>query len=121
MTDVTVTQAAASVAETAPAAPPRRKATFAGSSWFKDVALQFPLEFDGKIYDSIRVTALTVAEYQTFADSGATRMPMFKDVAGIAIPEEVLDGLALVDSGRVNEAATGFLPSASTAEAAPAQ
>lgn len=118
MTDATIT--ADPVAETAPAAPPRRKATFTGSSWFKDVALQFPLEFDGRVYDTIRVTALTVVEYQAFVDSGATRIPMFRDTAGAAIPDEVLDGLALVDNKPVSEAATSFLPSSSTAEAATA-
>lgn len=75
------------------------------------VPLEYPIEFEGKIYDAITVRSPVVADIAALserisAESGTPmRLPMFGDT-----PDEVLDALHLDDDDRLTEVAGRFLP-----------
>ena len=74
------------------------------------VTLDYPVEFDGVVWDKIVVRSPTVAVVADFAErvsaaGGANlRLPMFD------APDEVLDALHLDDDDRLSEVADRFLP-----------
>lgn len=84
----------------------------------KLVPLDYPVEYDGKVYDGIRVRRMTVAEVGAFIeaaggeDAKTARLPMFD------APPEVLDALDADDAERVNEVVRDFLPRALRPEGA---
>lgn len=81
------------------------------------VKLEYPVEFDGRTYESITVRMLTVGEWRNFLDaspefgSWLDVLPMFD------VPKEVLDALMTTDGERVTDAADRFRPGRSKAEA----
>ena len=74
------------------------------------VPLDFPVEFEGQVYNQITVRSPTVADVADFAErvsaaGGANlRLPMFD------APEAVLDALSPDDDYRLTEVAERFLP-----------
>src|SRR4051812_41423264 len=83
----------------------------------KTVALQWPVEFDGKTYNEIEVRRLTAADVDTFvkavrAGDQDARLPYYN------APDEVLDAMDADDSAALNEAAAPFTPRAFQAEGA---
>lgn len=92
-----------------------------------DVPLDWPIEFDGKIYGTIRVRRVTGLEVETFLkEIGALKgdAPMLKPPM-IDCPIEVYEALDDDDRLRVEEAMVAFLPrrltevAASVLQAAP--
>jgi hypothetical protein len=78
----------------------------------REVLLDWPLRYNGKVYDRITVRRMTTAEVGEFitAASGENsrdaRLPMFD------CPPEVVDALDPDDAERVNEVVRDFLPRA---------
>lgn len=75
------------------------------------VQLEWPVEFDGRVYRSIMISRMTAAQVDAFteearANAGAARLPMF------SCPHEVIDALDADDAARVNEVVLRFLPRA---------
>ncbi|MGJ5029048.1 phage tail assembly protein [Bradyrhizobium sp. HKCCYLS2038] len=76
----------------------------------RDVLLDWPLQYDGKIYDRITVRRMTTAEVGEFVAAASTeagsdmRLPMFD------CPPEIIDALDPDDAEKVNEAVRDFLP-----------
>ena len=75
------------------------------------VKLDYPVEFDGKLWTEITVRRMTAAEVSDWAsraraadDATDIRFPMFD------APNEVMDGLDVDDDERVQEVASRFLP-----------
>lgn len=94
--------------QTPPADVPAEKprATLVGLR-SKTIALDFPVEFDGKTYTEITVKRLTGDEVSAFYnDPSAERIPMFD------CPPEVIDALDADDAEIVMEAFRNFLPRA---------
>jgi hypothetical protein len=78
----------------------------------REISLDWPLRYDGKLYDRITVRRMTTAEVGQFIaaasaeDYKEARLPMFD------CPPEVIDALDPDDAERVNEAVRDFLPRA---------
>jgi hypothetical protein len=78
----------------------------------REVLLDWPLRYNGKVYDRITVRRMTTAEVGEFitAASGENatnaRLPMFD------CPSEIVDALDPDDAERVNEVVRDFLPRA---------
>lgn len=75
------------------------------------VSLEWPVEYDGRVYRAIQVRRMTAAEVDAFveearANAGAARLPMF------SCPHQVIDALDADDAARVNEIVLRFLPRA---------
>lgn len=75
------------------------------------VQLEWPVEFDGRVYRAIQIRRMSAAEVDAFVEearvnAGAARLPMF------SCPHEVIDGLDPDDAARVNETVLRFLPRA---------
>ena len=76
----------------------------------REVLLDWPLRYGGKVYDRITVRRMTTAEVGEFitAASGEgsknARLPMFD------CPSEIIDALDPDDAERVNEVIRDFLP-----------
>lgn len=75
------------------------------------VPLEWPVEFDGRVYRSIQIRRMSAGEVDAFveearANAGAARLPMF------SCPHEVIDALDADDAARVNETVLRFLPRA---------
>lgn len=95
--------------ETKPAGPVARFV----NPVIETVPLDFPIEFAGRIYDSIPVNRLmigTLADFMAGEGSASVkqrvfRFPMFGDT-----PTEVLDALELSDNAKVKKVADSFLP-----------
>lgn len=77
------------------------------------VPLEWPVEYDGKVWDAITVRRMTVLDIRAFHeqvlassedDKARIRFPMFD------APFEVLDALDDDDAQTVNEVVTRFLP-----------
>jgi hypothetical protein len=84
------------------------------------IELDWPVEYEGRVYTTITVARLTAAEVARFQDqivqlleSGAeskVRLPLFRDENGASIPDAVMDALDDDDRLALDEAATSFLP-----------
>lgn len=73
------------------------------------VELDWPVEYDGKVYDRVTVRRISVEELRAFIESSAdgasaARMPMFD------VPMAVLDALDPDDDERVMKVMRDFLP-----------
>lgn len=87
---------------------------------FKTIDLDWPVEFDGKIYKSVQIVRLTAGDVARFQDeieallksdpNGRVRFPLFKDEDGNDIPQEVMDAMDSDDRDNIDEAAASFLP-----------
>ena len=82
----------------------------------KTVPLEFPVEFDGKTYESITVRMLTVGEWREFLDGGREFGSWLDVTPMFDAPREVLDALMTSDGERVTEAADLFRPGRSKGE-----
>lgn len=75
----------------------------------KSVPLQFPVEFDGKVWDAIEVRRCTGAEikayFERMGEGGAFALPPV-----VQCPMEVWDALDADDQFVVDEAAQAFMP-----------
>lgn len=104
MEDVNQEAAAPAAAEIKPATP-----TFVNQKErFRKVPLEWPLEYDGKVYDSVTVRRMSAEDMRTFIamEDGSTIFPMFD------VPNAVIEALDPDDDVRVNEAVQDFLPRA---------
>ena len=79
--------------------------------------LEWPVEWNGRTYESVTLRRLTVAEVAAFVESlkdlpeGAKiRWPIFCDENGAPMPPEVMDALDADDSDALDKAALDFLP-----------
>lgn len=87
---------------------------------FKTVNLEWPVEFSGKVYESVRVVRLTAGDVARFQDeidallkrdeNAKVRLPLFKDDEGNDIPAQVMDAMDSDDRDALDEAAVSFLP-----------
>lgn len=81
---------------------------------FRKINLEWPLEYDGKVFGDITLRRLTAAEVAAFVErlDGAKkfRFPMFFDEGGSPIPDEVLDALDDDDTLALDAACADFLP-----------
>lgn len=73
------------------------------------VPLDFPVDYDGKVYSEITVTRMTGAQVIEFVnmlkESGSrANLPMFD------VPREVIDALDADDAEALDEAVFNFLP-----------
>lgn len=102
-----------SAPEASAPAPAPRFVNTAGRS--ETVPLEWPIEFDGLLYDSVTVRRMTVADIAAFeqrinearrtgGDLDKIRFPMFD------VPEAVMDALDSDDADRVGEVTLRFLP-----------
>jgi hypothetical protein len=67
------------------------------------VPLEWPVEYDGKVWDEIEVRRMSVTDIATMSDD-SRNFPMFD------APREVMDALDVDDDIRVREVADRFLP-----------
>lgn len=93
-------------ADPAPALEPRHTSDAPRS---KFIALEWPVEFDGRIYHQIRVHRVTGKEMRDFMEKlrtgdGAVMPPM------IDCPLEVWEGMDADDQLTIDEAAAEFMP-----------
>jgi hypothetical protein len=88
----------------AASAPPREKR----------ITLEWPLEYDGKVYDAITLRRLTVTEVSAFVETlkgdAKFRLPIFHDDTGAPVPEAVMDSLDDDDAEALDRAMLDFLP-----------
>lgn len=91
---------------------PARTIRFAGET-MTAVPLADPLEVDGQTVAEIRISKLTIGAYRQHTEAGGKsevlNLPMFADVAGAPVPQDVLDALSIRDAQTVTEVASGFL------------
>jgi hypothetical protein len=87
---------------------------------FATVQLLWPIAYDGREYRAISIVRLTAAEVAKFQEdleallkndaNARLRFPLFRDEAGAAVPEAVLDALDDDDRFELDKAAFDFLP-----------
>jgi hypothetical protein len=81
---------------------------FVGAGAFRVVTLQFPVKFEGKVYESITVRRITMKEMREFVESasegGSATTP------NIDCPTGLLDHLDPDDFEEVDKAISDFLP-----------
>lgn len=70
---------------------------------FRTVKLEWPIEYDGKVYDSVTVSRMTTRQVGEFIE-GKGRLVIFD------VPSEVIDELDDDDAVEVNKAVEDFLP-----------
>lgn len=96
--------------ETRTIEPPR---FVGGKTRSETVPLEWPIEYDGRVWDAITVRRMTVLDIRAFHEmvlaskddnKARIRFPMFD------APFEVLDALDDDDAQAVNEVVTRFLP-----------
>jgi hypothetical protein len=93
----------------APAAPAIPKYIDNGRPRFRTVPLEWPVEFEGKVYSEVTVRRMTASEVGEFIDAIRTDgskafLPMFD------VPQAVIDALDDDDGVEVNKAVQDFLP-----------
>lgn len=86
--------------------PPR----FVGRIRSKMVPLEWPIEFGGKLYESVTVSRMTAKQVSEFVE--ASRAGSKANLAMFDCPIEVIDALDADDSEAVNAVALDFLPRA---------
>ena len=75
------------------------------------VPLTYPVEYDGKLWDSIEVRRISSAELAAFSESPEGTPP-----PNVCAPKEILDALDAEDGFKVEEAAGRFFPRRSLAK-----
>jgi len=96
--------------EEVPAVPPPAPPRFVGDNRSEVVSLDFPLEYDGKVYSTVTVRRMTGEEIRQFLDDlldndgGRVRFPMFD------APDAVMNALDPDDADKVDEVVERFLP-----------
>lgn len=87
-----------------------------GKSRVKTVSLEWPVEYDGKVYDAISIKRLTAGEVADFekklaaVPGGELRWPIFVDAVGVTIPDAVMDALDDDDNLELQKEMIDFLP-----------
>jgi hypothetical protein len=85
-----------------------------GRPRFKVVALDWPVEHEGRVFAEVHLVKLTAKEVADFIvaikDKGDARLPIFRDAAGAPIPNAVMDALDDDDKLALDEGAEPFLP-----------
>jgi hypothetical protein len=77
----------------------------------KDIPLQFPIEFDGMLYEKAHVRVASAKEIRSFmvkassAEDGELLVPI-----GVDLPQEVWDALSMDDQEAISEAVDAFTP-----------
>jgi hypothetical protein len=84
---------------------------FVGAGAFRVVDLEFPVEFDGKVYDKITVRRMTMREMRAFVEGAANGDGSIM-TPNIDCPLGLLDELDPDDFEKVNKAVEDFLPRA---------
>ncbi|ACL55614.1 phage tail assembly protein [Methylobacterium nodulans] len=110
--------AAPSAAQAAPAPeappPPEPPVFVGGKPRSAAFPLDFPVQFQGRVYDTVvmrRPTAREVAEfYDALAETGFKGFPIFYTPEGDRIPFEVIENLDPDDDDRIMERLMDFLP-----------
>lgn len=79
------------------------------------VPLEYPIEYDGKIWEAITVSSPTVAQIAAFSERVVQARELGQSTEGIRLPmfdapDAVLDALHLDDEDVVSKAANRFLP-----------
>lgn len=84
---------------------------------YKSIKLDWPVEFNGKVYSEINISRLTVSEVANFAkslegskDDEAAMLPMFFDNEMQPIPKEVFDAMDQDDKDAIDQESLLFLP-----------
>ena len=87
-------------------APPKFVERIGGAKRSETVTLDWPVEYDGKVWTEITVSRMTVGELQTFFsdDSDGKVLPMFD------APPEVMNGLDPDDDDNIKEVVMRFFP-----------
>ena len=103
-----MTEEAATIDQTAAGSAPEPRYT-SEAPRSKFIPLEWPVEFDGKVYYQIRVHRVTGKEMREFmeklrAGNGAVMPPI------IDCPIEVWEGMDADDQMTIDEAAAGFMP-----------
>jgi hypothetical protein len=76
----------------------------------KEIALDWPVEFDGKMYDAITVRRVSAAEVSTYVSLISQGDPAAAKLPTIDCPLEVWRALDADDAAKVEEACVDFLP-----------
>ncbi len=83
----------------------------------KTIPLEWPVEFDGKVYSEINIARLTVgqiAEFskslETAAEDDTTMLPMYFDNEMKSVPKEVFEAMDADDKDAIDIEALSFLP-----------
>jgi len=83
----------------------------------KLIDLEWPVEFEGRVFERIAIARLTAREVADFTDmaikaepNASLPLPVFRDEAGTPLPVGLLDALDADDRDALNEAALDFLP-----------
>lgn len=102
----------------APAIEPAR--IIADRPRHKTVKLEWPVEYNGKVYSEVSVVRLTagdVAKFQAELEDllksnpdARVRFPLFRDEENNVIPGEVMDAMDSDDRDILDEVAVNFLP-----------
>ena len=91
-------------------APPKFVERIGGAKRSETVTLEWPVEYDGKVWTEIEVRRMTASHIRDFyeslgdEDSKPARFPMFD------APDVVMDALDVDDEMKVQEVAQRFLP-----------
>lgn len=77
----------------------------------KDVTLQFPVEFDGKVYETVHVRICAAKEIRTYMVEAA-KVEDAEDLTppGVDIPLEVWRALSMDDQEAIIEVSNAFMP-----------
>jgi len=93
---------------TSPKKPSAPGPRFVGPGAFRVVPLQFPLEYDGVVYNEIKVLRLSAKQVNDFVEAvgedSSAKLPVIEG------PSEVLDYLFPDDLEEVNKVIEDFLP-----------
>jgi len=81
---------------------------FAGGKAVKVVPLEYPVEFDGRVWDSVTLKRMTAREVQNFIE--AVMAGSLPDLPIAQAPAELLDALDDDDRQRIEEEVVNFLP-----------
>ena len=110
----------AAPAATPVTAPPRTVVFADQSKRLTTIDLAYPVNYDGKNLATIVIRRLTASEVASFVESlksrednastAIIRFPMFYDIEGAPIADDVLDALDDDDALKLNEVASDFLP-----------
>jgi hypothetical protein len=99
------------------APPPAAPRFIGGAARSTTISLDWPVEYDGVVYEGIVLRRLTTDEVAKFLDKingqpadAKVTFPVFRTADDSEIPDEVLSALDDDDMTKLNEAAASFLP-----------
>src|SRR4051812_3697995 len=91
------------------AAPVKAAPRIIGDRHFRAVPLEWPIEHDGKVIDSITVRRMTGAEVSAFV-AAMRENPEGARLSMYDVPHEVIDALDADDYAAIQKAVNDFLP-----------